>query len=280
MSWFTNRAGRWGYIASWGPDVRAAACPPEEQMNVQQDSLAESFLRYFDIALATTEAQKRATYHIRYRVYCEEFGYEPRERFPDQAETDEYDDHSLACLITHRASGLPAGCVRLVPALEHEPLPLEKYCRQSLDREFIEALNLQRSSLCEISRLAVDGAFRRRSGEDASRFGEVNTFCSPQERRTFPMIAVAAFLASTALTEVSGRTKVLAMMEPFLPRLLQRSGIVFQRAGRDMEYHGLRAPFFITTQDALEHMKPELKEFYDLIHATIRREYREYDWAA
>ena len=250
-------------------------------MKNQANSVADNFLRYFDVALATSEEQKRATFHIRYRVYCEEFGYEPCEHFPDQAETDEYDDHSLACLITHKSSGLPAGCVRLVPALEHKPLPLEKYCGESLDRAFIASLKLQRSTLCEISRLAVDGAFRRRAGEAATRFGEVEALaCSQQEIRTFPLIAIAAFLASTALTEASGRTNVLAMMEPFLPRLLKRSGILFQRAGQDIEYHGLRAPFFITTQDALKHMKPDLRELYDAIHAAVQRNFPDHEWAA
>ncbi len=250
-------------------------------MGKQEHSLIDDFLRCFDVALATTEEQKKATYRVRYHVYCEEFGYEPGERFPGEEETDEYDDHSLACLITHKPSGMPAGCVRLIPALDHEPLPLEKYCSGSLDTAFIEALKLQRSTLCEISRLAVDGAFRRRAGESVTRFGKVETTrCGPQERRTYPLIAIAAFLASTALTEVSGRTNVLAMMEPFLPRLLKRSGIAFQRVGEDIEYHGRRAPFFITTQHALQNMKPGLRELYDVIHDGVRRDYKGHEWAA
>ncbi len=244
-------------------------------MQNQRVSLADAFLRYFDVSLASSEAQKRATYHIRYRVYCQEFGYEPAERFPDRLEKDEYDDHSLACLISHRTSGMPAGCVRLVPAMDEEPLPLEKYCGEALDRDFLNGLALDRATLCEISRLAVDGAFRRRAGEAVTRFGEVEALgCSEQERRTFPLIAVAAFLASTALTEVSGRTNVLAMMEPFLPRLLKRSGILFQRAGQDIEYHGRRAPFFITTASALEKMRPDLRELYDDIHARIKADFQ------
>ncbi len=250
-------------------------------MTGPQSRLTENFLRYFDVHLAVTEEQKRNVYRIRYRVYCQEFGYEPIENFPDGLERDEYDDHSLSCLITHRSSGIPAGCVRLVPALDHEPLPLEKYCLEALDRRFIDGLGVPRSRLCEISRLAVDGAFRRRAGETATRFGEVDALdCSRQERRTFSIIAVAAFLASTALTEVSGRTNVLAMMEPFLPRLLKRSGIFFQRAGRDIEYHGLRAPFFITTESALRTMRPDLRELYDAILSSVRADYRTHEEAA
>jgi hypothetical protein len=63
------------------------------------------------------------------------------------------------------------------------------------------------------------------------------------------------------------------MMEPFLPRLLKRSGILFQRVGQDIEYHGTRAPFFITTQDALNNMKKDLRELYDFIHKIVRRQY-------
>ena len=85
----------------------------------ESDSLTESFLRYFTICLATTPAQKESVYKIRYRVYCEEFGYEPVDRFPDRMEYDAYDKDALHCLITHKSSGMPAGCVRLILATEN-----------------------------------------------------------------------------------------------------------------------------------------------------------------
>ena len=92
---------------------------------------------------------------------------------------------------------------------------------------------------------------------------------SPQERRTLPIIAVSAYLAATAITDHSGHTNVFAMMEPFLPRLMSRSGINFQRAGKDIEYHGTRAPYFITTQSALETMNEHLSELYQLIRDQL-----------
>lgn len=242
-------------------------------MGKMQYPLGENFLSYFDIALARTAAQKSEVYGIRYRVYCEEFGYEPTESFPDHEEKDPFDAASLHAVVTHKGSGLSAGCVRLVSPASPDGsdlLPFEKNCGDSLDRAFVESLNLERDSLCEISRLAVDGTFRRRSGEKITRFGEVEGLdCSQQERRTFSMIAVACFLAATALTNMAGRTNVFAMMEPFLPRLLKRSGIVFRRAGEDIDYHGLRAPYFITTQSALDNMRPDLKELYDEIQRRV-----------
>jgi len=242
---------------------------PDESQN-----MVKNFQKYFLVEHARTLEQKEKTYHIRYRVYCEEFRYESSIHFPNQKESDEYDANAQHCLIIHKQSGIPAGCVRMVPTIDSDNnlLPFEKYCPESLDNEFIKSLNLDRNTVCEISRLAVDGAFRRRSGETLTRFGEMDALdCTMQEKRSFSLIAVAAFLAATALTDISGRTNVFAMMEPFLPRLLKRSGIVFQRAGKNINYHGIRAPYFIKTQSALDKMIPDLRELYDWIYQQIKR---------
>jgi N-acyl amino acid synthase of PEP-CTERM/exosortase system len=236
-------------------------------------SLAESFSRYFSVVLADTAAQKELVYGIRYRVYCEEFRYEAIEHFPEQREVDDYDQFSRHCLIIHRKTGMPAGCVRLVPALDDRslaPLPFERYCSESLDQSLIDSMMLDRQTVCEISRLAVDGAFRRRTGEALTRFGEINGFqFSPQEQRTFSSIAVACFFAAAVLGEADNRTNGFAMMEPFLPRMMHRSGIDFQRVGKDIDYHGIRAPYFVTSQAILANMHPELKELYQWIKVNI-----------
>ncbi len=246
-------------------------------MDRSQYPLSEHFLTYFDVSFAASEAQKSDVYGIRYSVYCDEFQYEPAHLFPDHEEKDAFDAKSLHALVTHKSSGRPAGCVRLVSPTGpdgEDLLPFEKHCAESLDRAFVDGMALDRNSVCEISRLAVDGAFRRRAGERVTRFGEVEGLdCTQQERRTFSLIAVACFLAATALTDLAERTNVFAMMEPFLPRLLKHSGIIFQRAGQDIDYHGTRAPYFITTQSALDNMLPDLRELYNEIHRRIGSSY-------
>ncbi len=236
-------------------------------------ALVENFERYFRVELAQTAQQKHEIYAVRYRVYCEEFQYLSLDKFDQSLEYDAYDQYAQLCLIRHLETQLVAGCVRLVPTFDEcaiDPLPFEKYCGSSLDNAFIASLRLERPSICEISRLAVDRVFRKRSGETLTRFGELNAFqFSPQEQRTFSLIAVACFLSATFLTESSCRTNVFAMMEPFLPRMLQHSGIFFQRAGRDIDYHGIRAPYFITTQSVLNNIHPELRELYHWIRSTV-----------
>ena len=246
-------------------------------MKESPPSLIEDFERYFRIELVTTEDQLLQAYAVRYRVYCEEFNYEATDLFPDKMESDEFDKQSLHCLIVHKATERAAGCVRLVPAderYENGLLPLEKFCKNSLDRDEISRLNIDRGAVCEISRLAVDAAFRRRPGETATRFGGIDSVdCTRQEQRTFSLIALSAFLAGGALTSITNHTNVFAMMEPFLPRLLKRTGIEFKKVGSDMDYHGIRAPYFVTFQSAKNNIQPDIKNMYDWVYKQIEGEY-------
>lgn len=241
-----------------------------------QESLADKFLQYFDIVLANSDEQKAETYGVRFRVYCEEFAYEDSQLFPDRQEKDEFDASSLHALVIHRSSGKSAGCVRLVAPDSGQLnglLPFEKNCVDSLDPDFIGSLDLNRGKMCEISRLAVDGEFRRRSGERRTRFGQIDAMdYSKQERRTFSVIAVACFLAATALIDLTDRNSVFAMMEPFLPRMLKRSGLAFARAGQDIDYHGVRAPYFIDRPQ--DKVSADLMQLYSEIHRKIKKDYK------
>jgi hypothetical protein len=114
--------------------------PEHEWTKKQSRSLVEDVQEYFDLELATTKAQLTSIFQVRYRVYCEEFGYEPLEAFTDCQETDE--------------------------------------------------------------------------------------------------------------------------MEPFLPRLLKRSGLLVHAAGDKTDYHGVRAPYFFETHEAVGGLQGEMQEFY------------------
>jgi len=242
-------------------------------MSEKESSIVEDFQEYFDVELATTPEQMAKVYRIRYRVYCEEFGYEEAKSFPDGQESDEFDAHSVHCLVIHKLSGMPAACVRVVNVDDQTQMPMEKYCSNSLDDKLFGEKTANRKTICEFSRLAVDGAFRRRAGEQASRFGEISSMdCTKRELRTFSIIAIATFVSAFAVSDHISRHNAFAMMEPFLPRLLKRSGVVVSRVGEDVDYHGMRAPYFITTQSAVDGMPPELRELYDTIHQKFSRE--------
>ncbi|MBK6508925.1 MAG: PEP-CTERM/exosortase system-associated acyltransferase [Haliea sp.] len=239
-------------------------------MEKNNASLVEEFQRYFSIEQATTPAQLENVYRVRYRVYCEEFQYETPEAFPNQLETDEFDANSRHSLVVHKASGMPAGCARLVLADEQRLMPMEKYCAHAMDESIIRGFDGRRDTICEFSRLGVDGAFRRRPGERESRFGEIAALdCSKREQRTFPLVALATILSALAMSELIGRPHCFAMMEPFLPRLLGRSGLIPIPAGKETEYHGTRSPFYWDTRVGVSNLAEDFKAFYAAIRADF-----------
>lgn len=236
---------------------------------VSKGILLDTFMQHFSVELALSSVQKQEIYRIRYRVYCKEFKFESVEQFPDRQESDEYDSVARHCLIRHRRTGQPAGCVRLVPATEML-LPVEKYCASVLDRERVEPWLEDRNRLCELSRLAVDSAFRQRDGESLSRVGDVLPIkFTPQEIRSCSLISVALILTGVALTEKEQRPNIFAVMEPFMPRMMDRVGIRFQRVGKEIDYHGIRAPYCITTQLMLDGMLPEYRDLYQWIRESL-----------
>ena len=243
-------------------------------MNKEFPSLADAFLNYFDVDLASTARQREEVGRIRYRVYCEEFGYEPADQFPEGLEADPSDSYSLHCLITHRRSGRGAGCVRLVLASDDHVLPMETHCLENIYVEYLDAMMRERDQVCEFSRLAVDSTFRRRPGEDHTRLGEYDAMdCSHQEQRTFSLVGIAAFLAAFALADLSGRGHLYAKKESNLPRLLRRAGILVQQAGDTTEYHGQRTPYYITSEMAVANMRDDLLRLYQAIHEKLAYSY-------
>lgn len=230
-----------------------------------QSRLAE-FAQYFDLTAAVTQEQRNMVYQIRYRVYCEEFGYESPEAFRDHLETDDFDDQSMHCLVTHKASGVPVGCVRVVMPQGNNLMPMEIHAGASIDQDFMRGFQSKRNTLCEISRLAVDGAFRRRRKEQENPIGNVDALgASEWERRTFPLIALALMVGAGALADALNRRHCLAIMEPFLPIMMRRAGIHFRRIGEDFEFRGTRAPYYANTAELFENAPEELRLYFNII---------------
>jgi N-acyl amino acid synthase of PEP-CTERM/exosortase system len=242
-------------------------------MGAKQQSLAENFLDYFSAEIANTPDLLSDVYRLRYQVYCEEFKYEEVENFPDQVETDDFDSHSISCLIRHKSTGIAAGCIRVVTVDEEQDLPLERFCIDSINKEYLDVLASERSQICEFSRLAVNSHFRRRPREFMSRIGGgPGVEITAEEERAFPVIAVASFLTAFVVAEMTGRNRVFAMMEPFLPRILKRSGIVPESAGVQIDYHGERAAYYITRDEAIASLKHDLQTLYQGIKSNMEQQ--------
>lgn len=243
--------------------------------------LIAPFQNYFQILIADTPELMERVHRIRYEVFCQEFHFEQEENCPGGLEQDEYDDQAIHCLIMHRSSQLPAGCVRLVQTCVTDPealLPIERYCAASLAPGETHPSQLSRTSLCEISRLAVSQRFRKRRGESESPLGaseEISTD-SEVEYRIFPLLSFTLFLAVLSLSIFTGRRDSLAMMEPWLARHLQMMGFSFRQIGQVTNYHGARAAFHYTLDQALadKGRRPILRQLFDLIDPLMEVEAR------
>ncbi|MDV7399050.1 GNAT family N-acyltransferase, partial [Arthrospira platensis SPKY1] len=92
-------------------------------------SLYGEFRNHFDLFWANTPELLEQAHRIRYAVYCREFRHERAEDYPDGLERDAYDPHAQHLLARHKASGLGAGCVRIIQPPPDDPhflLPLER----------------------------------------------------------------------------------------------------------------------------------------------------------
>lgn len=240
---------------------------------MQQTSIATTFGTHFELTLATTQALLEQVYQVRYRVYCEEFHYENEARFPDHMERDDYDACSQHCLMIHRATGRPVGCIRLInrrQGCQDRTLPFEAFCPPS--PEFlINPSALPRTCFGELSRLAVVEEFRRRQRDEKKPISvpEEDENDTSERRSRFPFIPVGLFMAGIAMFLRSSTEFSFAMMEPRLVRLLQRFGILFTQAGEVVDYHGPRAPFVLPRDTALDALLPEVSELLAFVDQQL-----------
>lgn len=243
--------------------------------NQQAKNIARHFSEYLQPKFAYNESLRSASFNIRHQVYCEELNFEPLR--DNREETDEFDPQSLHCVIQHRESKKYAGTVRLVcTKSDTQLLPIEKYCLDSIDHPTLSPTNFPRHKICEISRLAVPEEFRRRRSDKfkGAATGAINeTIYSEKELRCFPFIAVGLYLSAASIVMNRGIEHVFVMMEPRLARSLKLVGIEFKQIGPVVNYHGKRAPYYITPDMLLKSLTPGFKALFTSVKSDLDNQF-------
>lgn len=232
-----------------------------------------------------SDAEKlKEIYRLRYKVYCEEWGFERPGDHPYGIETDEF-DKSAVHFVAKNSEGNLVGTIRLIlnsPA----GFPVEKYCEININKH-----ELPRESLAEISRLAISKEYRRRAedryvyGPDEERrsIGRFNytgkIYHSEssriyrraedrykevlQDRRKRPEAVISLYKAIYHESKRRQITHWYAVMTKGLYTLLRRLEINFQAIGDPVDYHGIRTPY-LGDIERIEHevsiKNPELYE--------------------
>ena len=237
----------------------------------EANAMSQHFSNYLTPVVANTPELKNTGYNIRHTVYCDELKFEPPRE--NRLETDEFDCYSVHCLLAHVQSDTFAGTVRMVrPKRDNQPLPIEKYCLDSITNKELSPVNFKRTDICEISRLAVPAIFRRRRTDKHSgaALGVINTETySEQELRCFPFIAVGLYLTAAAVALQSNIQHAYVMMEPRLAQSMRFIGIKFEKLGPTIEYHGQRAPFYINQPLLYKNLTPGFKVMLNNIQAQL-----------
>lgn len=244
-------------------------------MAMESPSTGDGFKKYFDILPALTDSEKQATFRIRHSVYCEDLGWEATR--PGGVETDAYDPQSLHCLIRSRASGAFVGCVRLVlawPGDPHAPLPFERTCGDTMDRSIIDPAKLRRGTIAEVSRLAIVGQYRRRSGEQRTPGMLQNGDFGTPERPRFPYLLIGLYMGLFAIAEMHGLEKLFLLSEPRLARHLNRIGITNEQIGEPIEHRGLRAPSVMDVRHVIDNLDPLLRSVFVVVRNELEVAYR------
>lgn len=246
--------------------------------------LFSAFNQYFELIHANTEALRREVFLLRYQVYVLETGFEHDSDcecgYDDNGEVihlerDEFDTRSDHYLVRHRRTGVYAATARLIlpdPEQVQAPYPIETHC-PSIERV---ADAQMRASLGEISRFAVSKVFKRRIGELGSLAGvstNVDIYFDDDEKRVLPHISLGLIAAVIRMASEHGIGHLYAVMEPALLRLVGRFGVIFNRIGPDVDYHGIRVPCLTHLEECVNNIQRTAPQVWELV--TYRGEWME-----
>jgi N-acyl amino acid synthase of PEP-CTERM/exosortase system len=167
------------------------------------------------------------SYRLRYQVYCVERAFLGAADYPDQRETDEFDDDSVHVGAVD-ARGDLAGTARLVKA-NPRGFPMFRHCAffpevQTLDSEHVVPV--------EVSRLAISRSCVRRNGA---------------RQRSEPFLTVMKAMVLGA--KRAGATHLICATEASLHRWLVHYGMPFRVSGPAVDYHGAVVPSILNLRE-------------------------------
>jgi N-acyl amino acid synthase of PEP-CTERM/exosortase system len=217
----------------------------------------------FQFRKVTSAEDLCEVFRLRYKSYCEEWGFEKPEDHPGGLEYDEYDKHSAHFICTRNIS--PVGTIRLIFNSE-KGFPTEKHCTFDEKLFFMD-----RDKVSEISRLAISKEYLRRAEDRFMYLGEGGSVADFKkgipERRKRQEIVCGLYKCIYRESKKKGITHWYAVMGKGLYALLRRLGIVFKPIGPEINYHGPRRPYLGCIADIEREVSacnPELyKDFVD-----------------
>lgn len=202
-------------------------------------------------------------FRLRFKVYCDEWGFERPEDHPDGIEIDEYDNHSTHFAAFWEDGGSMIGTVRLIRPSELG-FPLFSHCTVDADLSF-----LGKHAVGEISRLAISKELRRRRPDRALYDGGIQEFeeeATPlairERRKNENAIVLGLYRCLYKESVESGITHLYAVMARGLFLLLKKISINFRQIGPEVDYHGSRTPYILDLAQMMVDLREKNPELY------------------
>ena len=219
----------------------------------------------FHFRKVVDKAELEEVFRLRYKVYCDEWGFEKVEDHPGGLEFDVFDSNSRHFISLNETWQI-IGTVRVILNSE-KGFPIEQHCTINADLS-----HLHRDKIGEISRLAVSKEFRKRF-EDRFIYDGTPEYIQQQavahERRRRHEIVIGLYKCMYVESKRIGLTHWYAVMARGLFILLKRMGIIFKPIGPETDYHGLRTPYLgsiAEIEDEVSRLNPELfNEFQEAL---------------
>jgi N-acyl amino acid synthase of PEP-CTERM/exosortase system len=237
----------------------------------QRAPLGDGYRQYFEMMPALETDRIGDVHFIRHDVYARELGFEAVR--PDQRETDKYDRHAVHCLVrTINEPKRLAGCARVVLTDPQEPqalLPLELYCRDSIDRTIIDPTKLPRNKIAEISRVAVMGEFRRRKGEGGQEAPVADQDFGDDKQPRFPYIPISLYFAAVQMAQRAGIEYLFTLTEPRLAQHFGKLGVNVITIGEAVEHRGLRVPSMLMANEIYGSLRSLVKPLWHAVEEQM-----------
>lgn len=231
--------------------------------------LTTLYYQNFDVRDVVTQELRTIAHRLRFQVYCVENAYEKPENSPFGLEFDMFDSHAGSAVLFHKATGLPAGTIRMVLPLAQAPdqsFALQMICNEPMvaggKRVPIEQTG-------EISRFCIPKNVRRQLESFPVDPRYHGAACDgPEWRRVIPHITLGLIEWLVRYSVQVGLTHLCAAMEPRLLRLLGRLGVHFEPIGGVVEFHGPRQPCCADLKILLGRVRIERPDVFDVITAN------------
>lgn len=241
------------------------------------------------VGIVTDEKDLAEIYKLRYKVYCQEWGFDKHINHSREIITDVYDEHAIHFAARDETRKI-VGAVMLIQN-SSEGYPIEKYCELNINTD-----ELPRDNLSEISRLVIHRNYRRRA-EDKYIYGNdeerrsIGSFNFPQsypgqnrysrrsedkyrnkknikrinesysDRRRRHEVVINLYKAMYRESKKRNITQWYSFMTKGILILLSRFGFDFEEIGDPVDYHGIRTPYLgeiVKIEQEILNTTPEL----------------------